>query len=178
MCVIHISTARKSLNMNEIKWRKKTRDVEKRTEALFKCLGKSYPTVVWTHTKWFRCSVFATYFSLRLPSLKAFVMTRGVVQNKSSAIRLSLTNQGFQTAALPVRSGSGPTHRFLEQSDGPECVRIQWKVREVLRSRVFVEKKLTSVAWRSIWPEQGVWVDRQVCQTTTQNRGDNWPQAM
>jgi hypothetical protein len=50
------------------------------------------------------------------------VVTRGVVQNKSSAIGLYLTNQSFQTAALPVCSGSGPIHRFLEQSDGPKCV--------------------------------------------------------
>lgn len=86
---------------------------------------------------------FATCFSLRLPSLKPFVVTRarGVLsKTKSSATgsalaNKSITSDGEFSNRCFTQVCSGSTHQILDQSGGPECVCIRWRVSEVLRSR-------------------------------------------
>jgi hypothetical protein len=45
---------------------------------------------------------------------------------------------------------SGPTHRFLDQSEWLECVCVLENVGDELRSRLIAEKKLTSVGVASL----------------------------
>lgn len=57
---------------------------------------------------------------------------------------------------------SGPTHQFLVQSDSPEWVRIRRRVR-VIADKIQPHCGLeTNVHGQSGWPEQGVWVARQI----------------
>jgi hypothetical protein len=94
---------------------------------------------------------------------------------KLSAIGSSWINQIIQANKIcsnhsfnPVCSGSGPTHRFLDQSDRPRCVCIRWWMfGEVLRSRLIAEKNWHPWAWRRVWQEQVALIARKTLSTSS-----------
>lgn len=70
----------------------------------------------------------------------------------------------FQTAALPVCSGSGPTNLIGDWTNHT-ALNVFAFGEAVLRSKLIAKNK-TNVLGRSVWPEQGAWVARQTSRSS------------
>ena len=106
----------------------------------------------------------ATHFSLRLPSLKSFVVMRGkrgVVQNKVISDWIVSNQSENQKQWRILKPRFYPSVSWLDQK-APKCVRNSVKGQGGARIQTHCNRRNKPPwEWRRVWLEQRVWVARQ-----------------